>query len=631
MDTYADLASVVKAVAGTIALIVFIAIPSGYFWIASEYESAALRMEASRGADVVSEIIYANPDLWKFNEHRLVGALKQILSRSSTHHTVITDMQGNTVAVLSADLQAPVLSAGIELTDGEKIVGKITVTESMRPLLLDTAFSGLFSALLALAIYFVLKILPLRALTTVIVRLDDSQQLLRKEIQAKGLALSEAKNVGVAMRHQALHDALTNLPNRTLFHDRLRQAISIARRNRKMLALMMLDLDQFKAINDTLGHQAGDMVLQQVGTRLQQTLRGSDTIARLGGDEFAILLALVHGQEEAVITAQRILETIQQPLVIENQALHVGASLGIALFPEHGDDPQSLLRCADVAMYSAKRAQSGFEFYNVEHDAINARKIALHNDLRVAIEENQLVLYYQPKVDLVSNRVCSVEALVRWQHPVNGLIFPDEFIPIAEQGGLIRKMTCAVLRMALQQATDWQAKGRALPIAINISGMDLQDPTFSEQVIKIMGEYTVSPMLIEMEITETALMEDPLSAIGTLQSLRDIGIVVSIDDFGTGYSSMAYLKKLVVSKIKVDKSFVMDMINSPSDMVIVRSTIDLAHNLGMSVVAEGVETEEIMEQLKLLGCDVAQGYHMSRPIPAEKMNEWLEQSRWGLA
>lgn len=631
MDTYADLTKVVKTVAGTVALIVLIAIPSGFFLIATKYESAKLDMEASRGANVVSEIIYANPDLWKFNEHRLVGVLKQTLSRGDTHNAVITDMQGNTIAALPADIGRPTQSFSIDLTDGEKIVGKITVTHSRRPLLIDTAFSGLFSALLALAIYFVLKILPLRALTTVIERLDESQQSLRKEIQAKGMALSEAKDVGVALRHQALHDALTNLPNRTLFYDRLQQGISIARRDNKMLALIMLDLDQFKAINDTLGHRAGDIVLQQVGTWLQQMLRGSDTIARLGGDEFAILLALVHGREEAVITAQRILETILRPLVLENQTLHIGASLGIVLFPEHGEDPAALLWCADVAMYSAKRAQSGFEFYNVEHDVINARKIALQNDLRAAIEGNQLVLHYQPKIDLVTNRVCSVEALVRWQHPVNGLIFPDEFIPIAEQSGLIRRLTCTVLRMALQQATEWQMKGLALPIAINISGVDLQDSNFSEQVIKIMGEYTVSPTLIEMEITETALMADPLSAIVTIQKMRDIGIVVSIDDFGTGYSSMAYLKKLVVSRIKVDKSFVMDMITSPNDMVIVRSTIELAHNLGMSVVAEGVETEEAMEQLKLLGCDVAQGYHMSRPVPAEKLNEWLEKSRWGLA
>ncbi|MFZ5525021.1 MAG: putative bifunctional diguanylate cyclase/phosphodiesterase [Pseudomonadota bacterium] len=587
-------------------------------------------MEASLGADVVSEIIYANPGLWQFNEHRLVGVLQQVQSRNDAHRIIITDEHGKTVASIPADLDPPVLTRNVDLTDDGKIVGRISVSESMQSLLFDTAIAGLFSALLALAIYTALKIFPLRALTRVVRSLDESRELLRAEIQAKERALLEAQDIGIAMRHQALHDSLTNLPNRILLHDRLQQAILTGRREKKILALIMMDLDQFKAINDTLGHQTGDLVLQQIATRLQHVLRSSDTVARLGGDEFAVLLTAVTAHAGAVVTANKILETIRQPLKIENHTLHVGASLGIVFSPEHGDDPATLLRCADVAMYSAKRAQTGFEIYNVEQDLQNTRKVALQNDLRAAIEENQLILHYQPKIDLATNRVCSVEALVRWQHPTEGLIFPDDFVPIAEQNGLIRPLTRSVLKMALQQSTVWQQKGLALPIAINISGINLQDPTFSDQVIETMRDYAVSPALLEMEITETALMEDPLAAIETIRKLRDIGIIVAIDDFGTGYSSMAYLKKLLVAKIKVDKSFVMDMVNNANDLVIVRSTIDLAHNLGMSVVAEGVETETALEQLRSLGCDVAQGYHMSRPISADKLGEWLEKSTWGL-
>ena len=630
INTYLGLAKVVKVVAAIIALVVFVAIPTGFFSIAYEYESDEINSEARRGADVVTEIIYSNPALWSFNEHRLVGALRKIQSRDYSHHIIIVDEHGKTVAFIPADLDQPVLARSVDLTDGGKFVGKITISESIRPLLIDTAVAGLFGTVLAMAIYFALKILPLRALTRVVRRLEESQKLLREEMQAKEIALLEAKDIGNAMRHQALHDGLTNLPNRILLHDRLQQAILIGRREKKILALMMMDLDQFKAINDTLGHQTGDLVLQQVAMRLLHTLRGSDTVARLGGDEFAILLTAVTGQAGVIITANKVLEAIRQPIKIENQILHVNASLGIVLFPDHGDDPVGLLRCADVAMYSAKRARSGFEIYNAEQDLQNTRKLSLQNDLRVAIEKDQLILHYQPKIDLATNRICSVEALVRWQHPTEGLIFPDDFIPIAEKNGLIKPLTRAVLKLALQQSREWQKKGVVLPIAINISGVNLQDPTFSDQVIEIMRNYKVSPSLLEMEITETALMEDPVSAIETIQKLRDIGIVIAIDDFGTGYSSMAYLKKLLVSKIKVDKSFVMDMIKNSNDMVIVRSTIDLAHNLGLTVVAEGVESQEIFEQLRTLGCDVAQGYHMSRPITADKLNEWLEKSNWGL-
>lgn len=630
MNAYVGLAKVVKIVAAIIALIVFIAIPAVFISITYKYESEELYKEASLGSDVVSEIIYANPGLWQFNEHRLVGALRQVQSRIYTHRIIIADEHGKMVASLPADLDPPVLTRSVDLTDGEKVVGKISVSESMQSLLFDTAIAGLFGAFLALAIYFALKIFPLRALTRVVRRLDESQELLREEIQAKERALLEAQDIGIAMRHQALHDSLTNLPNRILLHDRLQQAILIGRREKKILALIMMDLDQFKVINDTLGHQTGDLVLQQVATRLQHALRSSDTVARLGGDEFAVLLTVVTAHAGVVITANKILETIRQPVKIENQTLHIGASLGIVFFPEHGDDPATLLRCADVAMYSAKRAQTGFEIYNAEQDLQNTRKLSLQSDLRAAIEENQLILHYQPKIDLATNRVCSVEALVRWQHPTEGLIFPDDFVPTAEKSGLIKSLTRAVLKMALQQSTVWQQKGLALPIAINISGVNLQDPTFSEQVIEIMRNYDVPPALLEMEITETALMEDPLSAIETIRKLRDIGIVIAIDDFGTGYSSMAYLKKLLVAKIKVDKSFVMDMVNNANDLVIVRSTIDLAHNLGMSVIAEGVETEAALEQLRSFGCDVAQGYHMSRPITADKLGEWLEKSNWGL-
>ncbi len=631
MNTNHTLTKIVIIVAGIISSIVFIAIPVGYFSVGYRYESAALQAEANRSANSISEIIDANPDSWRLNKRLLVVTLILNASFTATHRNHIRDEQGNSVAFIPVDLDWPVLARTAVLSQGNKIAGEVEVAKSLRPLLIATGVATLISFLLALIIYLALKVLPLRALTRVIKNLDETQELLRAEIQAKEQALVEAQDIGSAMRHQAMHDGLTNLPNRILLHDRLKQAILISVREKKILALIMMDLDQFKSINDTLGHHIGDMVLQQIAMRLQQVLRGSDTVARLGGDEFAILLTAISAREGVIIAAQKILETIRLSLEIEGHILHIGASLGVVLFPEHGNSPEILMRSADVAMYSAKRAKSGFAIYDAKQDMQNTQLAYLQRDLQTAVEENQFILHYQPKIDLTSNRICGVEALIRWQHPTAGLIFPDTFIPVAEQNGLIKPLTRTVLKMALQQLTEWQHKGRAFPVAINISAINLQDPSFPEQVLQIMRDFPVSPTLLEMEITETALMQDPLRAIETVKKLCDIGIVISIDDFGTGYSSMAYLKKLVVAKIKIDKSFVLDMIKNKNDNVIVRSTIDLAHNLGLTVVAEGVETADALEQLRTLGCDIAQGYHIGRPVSADKLDEWLEESNFGTA
>lgn len=628
MNTYHSLAKVVTVLAAIISLIVFIAIPSIYFSVAYRYELEELQVEADHSASAIDEIIFDHPDTWRLDKHRLTVALLGNASRIYRHRNQIRDEQGNSIAFIPVELDWPVFDRSAELVYKNKIVGTIKIEESLRPLLFETGVVALGSAMLALAIYFVLKIFPLRALTRVVRRLDESNDLLRVEMLAKEQALQEAQNIGSAMRHQAMHDGLTNLPNRILLHDRLQQALSIGNREKKMLALIMMDMDQFKGINDALGHHAGDRVLQEVALRLQRVLRDSDTIARLGGDEFAILLSAVNGQSGGLIAAHKILETIRQPLKIDNHVLHIGASLGIVLFPEHGNDPAMLLRCADVAMYKAKCTKTGFAIYDSQQDMQDSKRTFLQNDLLAAIEENQLILHYQPKIDLASNRICGVEALVRWQHPKEGLVFPDAFIPIAEQNGLIKPLTRSVLQMALQQSTVWLHQGLELPIAINISAINLMDPYFPDQVVEIMSKFSVSPALIEMEITETALMQHPLHAIGTVKKLCDIGIILSIDDFGIGYSSMAYLKKLVVAKIKIDKSFVLDMIKNENDDTIVRSIIDLAHNLGLTVVAEGVESAEALERLKTLGCDIAQGCHMGLPVSAAKLNEWLEKSSW---
>ena len=455
-------------------------------------------------------------------------------------------LPGNADPYLSLAKIVRIVSASVALAAfvaiplaGYYLISYYAEGQSTSQLQAQALIAGGIGILLAFAIYFTLKIFLLRTLTGIILGLEESRKLLREEVLAKELALLKAQDIGVAMRHQALHDGLTNLPNRILLHDRLKQAALIVQREKKLFGLIMMDLDQFKAINDTLGHHVGDLVLQQVATRLQQLLRGSDTVARLGGDEFAILLISVTDMSGVVTAAQKILDSLRQPLCIEEHTLHAGASLGLVLFPDHGNDPETLLRCADVAMYSAKRAQSGFSIYNVEQDSQQAKKIVLERDLREAIDMGQLVLHYQPKINLLSNRISGVEALVRWEHPKEGILYPDDFIPVAEKNGLIKPLTRAVLIMALRQSTIWHNKNIHIPIAINISGVNIQDQTFPDQVAKIMQDYPVPSSLLEMEITETALMEDPLCAIETIKKLGSLGITITIDDFGIGYSSMA--------------------------------------------------------------------------------------------
>ncbi|MBI3595553.1 MAG: PAS domain S-box protein [Nitrospirae bacterium] len=441
--------------------------------------------------------------------------------------------------------------------------------------------------------------------------------------------ITERKTQAAALEYQALHDTLTDLPNRTLVLDRLRQAIHAAGREGKPLALLLMDLDRFKDVNDALGHHHGDLLLKQVGPRVLSVLRESDTVARLGGDEFAVLLPATD-IDGATVTAQKILEALDRPFVVEGFFLEIGASIGIALFPEHGEDVDMLMRRADVAMYTAKQSGSGFAVYISEHDRHSPHRLALMGELRHAVERQEFVLYYQPKVDLKTRRTIGVEALIRWQHPQHGLIPPDQFITLAEHTGFIRPLTLWVLGDALRQWRTWHQAGIDLPVSVNLSARNLQDLQLPDQIAELVRTTEAAPSTLELEITESAIMADPARAMEILMRLRAMKIRFSIDDFGVGYSSLGYLKKLPVDEVKVDKSFVMGMTANADDAVIVRSTIDLAHNLGLKVVAEGVESREIWDRLVAMGCDAAQGHYLSRPIPAEEMTRWLSESPWGL-
>jgi len=435
---------------------------------------------------------------------------------------------------------------------------------------------------------------------------------------------------GIAAREQqitelAYSDSLTGLPNRALFNDRLVQAVNAAQASNGLLAVLTLDLDRFKHVNDTLGHHMGDLLLREVASRFRSALqRRTDTVARIGGDEFALLIP-TEGVEGAGLVAQRIIEILSEPLTIDGHLVDVGASIGIAVYPEHGTDANTLMRHADVAMYCAKRGSAGFVIYDPRFDRNTPGRLSLLGELRHAVEHGDLSLFYQPKLDLTGKGAKAAEALVRWNHAERGLISPGKFIPFAEQTGYIKAITRKVLDEAFQQMTAWRARGISLSVSVNISAHDLRSPEFPRYVADLARLRRAEPDWLCLELTESAVMDDPERALEVLEQLRDMGIRLSIDDFGTGYSSLAYLKRLPVSELKIDKSFVMGLARDRDDAAIVRSTIDMAHHMGLTVTAEGVEHASVLDLLRQLGCDMAQGYHISPPLPVEEFERWINQ------
>jgi diguanylate cyclase (GGDEF)-like protein len=413
-----------------------------------------------------------------------------------------------------------------------------------------------------------------------------------------------------------LHDPLTELPNRLLFHDRVHQAILGATRTGTRAAVMVLDVDRFKDINEALGHHMGDLLLYELGYRLKDSLRQSDSVARLGGDEFAVLLPEIDSDSDALAAARKIRDALALPIAVRDLSLEVEASAGIAVYPDHGLDPEALLQHADVAMYNAKTSQSGCELYAETRHEFSASRLRLVQDLRGGIANGELELHYQPKIRLSDNRVVGVEALARWKHPEQGMIPPDSFIPLAEHTGLIRPLTLAVLEQAIDQCAAWRADGIEIGMSVNLSPRNLVDHELPHQIKR---------MLEERGVSEGTLVEDPKRARDVLARLDAMGIWLAIDDFGTGYSTLADLKQLPVTTLKVDRSFVISMDEEEGDAAIVRSTIALGRNLGLRVVAEGVESENAMDELRRLGCDIVQGYYVSRPVPAAQFEDWLSK------
>ena len=461
--------------------------------------------------------------------------------------------------------------------------------------------------------------------------------LLRTLAGHAGVALERSRLIDDLRReaaereHRALHDGLTGLPNRTLFHERVRHAVGALGPD-ALLAVLLVDLDRFKEVNDTLGHHTGDLVLREVGNRLQRAIPAeSHTIARLGGDEFAVLVPAVPDREAALGVGRLVRSVLERPLEIEGLELRVAGSVGIALCPEHGADPGLLLQRADVAMYAAKAAHSGIEVYAAERDQYSPRRLALVGALRAALEQRALKVVYQPKVEVPGGRVVGVEALLRWQDPDHGSVPPDEFIPIAESTALIGPLSRYALEVTVGQAKAWRDEGLPLGVSVNLSVRNLPEPDLVDRVERLLAGEGVPPGLLTLEITEGAVMLDPTAATAVLHRLSGAGVRLSIDDFGTGYSSLAYLTRLPVDEVKLDKSFVLGMTTDPDDAAIVRSTIELAHSLGLGMVAEGVEDRETWAALAAMGCELAQGNYLAPPMPAEEASRWLRRRLAGLA
>jgi diguanylate cyclase len=456
-------------------------------------------------------------------------------------------------------------------------------------------------------------------------RLGSAIERELREVQIR----RERRSAEERLRYLAQYDPLTKLPNRHLLYDLLENALTSHRHESKPLALMLMDLDRFKEINNTMGHQTGDLLLQQVGPRLRAVLRESDTLARLGGDEFGVLLPCVD-EEGAILVARKLLKALEPPFVIGALTMDARASIGIAFFPKHGDSREALMRRADIAMYLAKESSSGYALYSPERDSYSPERLALMADLHRAIDGNQLFLAYQPKINLGTARITGLEALARWQHPKFGLVPPDQFIPMAERTGFIKPLTIWALQAALSQSRSWLQQGFLLPVSVNLSSRILHDGSLPDRIAEVFASHGVDPEQLELEITESVIMADPAHALDILTRVSRMGVALSIDDFGTGYSSLGYLKKLPVDAVKIDKSFVIHMTRDEDDAQIVRSTIELAHNLGLKVIAEGVENSEIWDRLLALGCDEVQGYYMSRPLAGPEMTKWLCDSPWGL-
>jgi diguanylate cyclase (GGDEF)-like protein len=506
------------------------------------------------------------------------------------------------------------LSAGYMCwLDGAPLQEK--VRESLMPLL----SAELFSALLTVAAAYLTHRLGVTGFALFGLVLVIFQYLVGE--------LLTSQRRGDKLQRIATTDELTGLGNREEFHAAIGRRIAAAGAPQTRFAVLLMDLDRFKEINDTLGHHYGDVLLKELGPRLTSAIGEGGFVARLGGDEFGILLG-EDTDDIAVleVVMARLFTSVSQPFMIDELSLEVGASVGVARFPQDGEDSHALLRCADIAMYAAKEAQTEYKIYTAEQNQHSKHRLGVLSGIRHALVRNEIVVHYQPIIDLDEMRVRGAEGLVRWQHPEHGLIPPGAFVQTVEQTGLIGPLTRHVLERSIAECAAWRKDGREMSVAVNLSVRNLLDRDLPKEIERLLNAYDLPPEALQLEITESMIMSDPERALATVTRLSGLGARLSVDDFGTGYSSLANLRKMPIDELKIDRSFVSPMMHNESDLIIVRSTINLGHDLGLNVIAEGVEDNPTLEELALLGCDLAQGYHVSRPMAAEAFNDWLSET-----
>ncbi len=639
-------ASAIRVVDGVAYQLVIVPVraPLLIAWIAAGFaidDRVATELNNVTGLHI--SFLSRNGGGWHQLVSTLPAALRAPLAEQLRNGAIETNA-AVTLTLADQTYESRLVPLGTTDTDHVIAVLQRSLDEAMAPfsrlrtaLFLLSVYSLLVSAV---ASYFVARSItrPLATITNSAARIREGDYSVPIETGHTGeiAVLADSLNhmrYGIAEREEkilrlAYEDPLTGLPNRLKFNAGVLEHIQRRQNGGGRFAVIMMDLDRFKIINSSLGHEVGDAVLKNVAGRLRDLLGHSGIVARLGGDEFGIVLP-VNTADDVCDVAQRILRELETPVSIEGQSIDVGASLGIATFPTDGDDPSTLIRHADAAMYAAKQGNLGFVLFDPLTETERQDQLSLLSELRRAVERNELRIWYQPKIDLRSATVCGVEALVRWNHPQRGMLAPYDFLPFAERTGYIRVITQWVLDAALRDCGRWIVDGIDLKMSINISTRDLLDPELPQLLHRLLDRHRVPADRIALEITESSFMQDPTLALNTLKELDAVGVQLSIDDFGTGYSSLSYLKKLPVDEMKIDQTFVRNMVNDAHDLAIVRSTIDLAHNLGLRVIAEGVEDQHCFERLRFLGCDQAQGYFMSPPLPEDQLRTWLRGSHWG--
>jgi diguanylate cyclase (GGDEF)-like protein len=625
-DTLSNLSSSLRRYALAVSLMVLIAFPLGFGY--AGYQTLQQQVnEQSRFSSLLLQ------DLDLQNDPDRDSRIRKALEPANAMYVSLHDNLGDEIyrSASNSPSSPQLVEQNNLLHDNRQLVATVTVSASLRPLLIELLFVLALSALFSAIIYRAFNKLPIHEVNNTQQQLSDAQTQIQELLKDKEKALRKVQYSTETIRHLATHDLLTDLPNRPYLESQLRSTINQVNKGGPPFALVMLDINRFKEINDTLGHHCGDLVIREISRRLKEAVPDANTIARVGGDEFGILITDVGNIEEAQERAHAITQTLERPYIFQGFSLDTSASLGLAMFPEHGQTPDQLIQRADVAMYLAKGTGKDLVVYRSEIDPNSVSQLTLRGELRETIESGSLELYYQPKIDVKTNIICGVEALVRWQHPERGMISPVNFIPVAEQTGLIHPLTNLVFNKAMQQAAHWQDSIENFKISVNLSARSLHDPQLPARLHSLIQAWQVTPQNIILEITESAIMAEPARAERVLNELSEMGMYISIDDYGTGYSSLSYIKRLPINEIKIDSSFVFDMKKNENDSVIVRATIDMAHDLGLYVTAEGVEDQETWDMLSHFGCDQAQGFFMGRPQPANKLNEWMHQSPWGIS